>query len=220
MSEELDDDLKDLLDQLDEQDEFLPTEDDIAEAQEPEPKPEPKPKPVKEEPPKPEPPDENGPIAVATGDEVALRPIDELAEIKDQRRFDGSEHLVPASMAEEMGTEVIKYLDKMEEVADEVLQACRSDRQEAQDVINMLRAQCDAAHNKSNSPARMYVDGLVKAVEVKANINGNAVKVMEGVAKMIAATKAGTNIHNNTVQVTGAELDEILSRPGPDSDID
>jgi hypothetical protein len=213
MPEELDDDLKDLLDQLDEQDEFLPTEDEIAEVQE-EPKPEPKPVAVKEKPPKPE-----DPPKVSTGDEVALRPIDELAEIKDQRRFDGTEHLVSETVAEE-STEVIKYLDKMEEVADEVLQACRSDRQEAQDVINMLRSQCDAAHNKSNQPARMYVDGLVKAVEVKANINGNAVKVMEGVAKMIAATKAGINVQQNSLTVSGAELDEILSRQEPGDDLD
>jgi len=106
---------------------------------------------------------------------------------------------------------VSKYLDKMEGVADEVLQACRSDRQEAQEVINMLRNQCDQAHDKNIPPARMYVDGLVKSVEVKANINTNAVKVMEGVAKMIAATKAGLNINNNNVSVSAAELDEILS---------
>jgi predicted metal-dependent phosphotriesterase family hydrolase len=66
----------------------------------------------------------------------------------------------------------------------------------------------------------MYVDGLVKAVEVKANINGNAVKVMEGVAKMIAATKAGINVQQNSLTVSGAELDEILSRQEPGDDLD
>ena len=62
-----------------------------------------------------------------------------------------------------------------------------------------------------------HFDGLVKAVEVKANINTNAVKVMEGVAKMIAATKAGINVQNNNVQISGAELDDILSGDGPNS---
>ena len=59
-----------------------------------------------------------------------------------------------------------------------------------------------------------------KAVEVKANINGNAVKVMEGVSKMIAATKAGINVQNNNLTVSGAELDEILSKQEPGDDLD
>jgi len=133
----------------------------------------------------------------------ALRPIEEpVVEVQ------------PADSAETPSVDVLRYLDKMEGVAEEVLQACRSDRQEAQEVIDMLRQQCSLAQNKNQSPARMYVDGLVKAVEVKANINTNAVKVMEGVAKMIAATKVGSlNINNNNVTVSGSELDEILKNP-------
>tara|TARA_R110000868_G_scaffold118613_6_gene314567 strand:- start:14675 stop:15376 length:702 start_codon:yes stop_codon:yes gene_type:complete len=229
VSEELDDDLKELLDQLDERDEFLPTDDELLSGQdepdeptepdEPEPKitkktKKPAKKPVVDD------PDEEDPVIKAfTGDEgKPLRPIDELAEIRDQRRFDGSESAISNALATASEPiEISRYLEKMDEVSEEVLQACRSDRAEAQDVINMLRAQCDAAHSKNVFPARMYVDGLVKAVEVKANINTNAVKVMEGVAKMIAATKAGTNIQNNTLQVTGAELDELLSGQGPNS---
>ena len=154
-----------------------------------------------DEPQKPEPP-------AAEEKSDALRPVK-----VDIKRLDETPALDEAPV--ESSSDVIKYLDKMEEVADEVLIACRNDRQEAQDVINMLKGQCDMAHEKSIPPARMYVDGLVKAVEVKANINGNAVKVMEGVAKMIAATKAGVNVQNNNISVSGAELDEILSGSEP-----
>ena len=218
MSEKLDDDLKDLLDQLDEQDEFLLTEEEISEAEEPEKLATKKSKKTKKKPAKEE---ELDPVInkVITGDErPPLRPDDEVAAINDQRRFDGSEVIdrTRSKIVDEAAADVSRYLDKMEEVSNEVLQACRSDRQEAQDVINMLRGQCDTAHNKSLTPSRMYIDGLVKAVEVKANINTNAVKVMEGVAKMIAATKAGISIQNNSVTVSGAELDDILSGSGPD----
>jgi hypothetical protein len=138
----------------------------------------------------------------------ALRPVKQSF-----KRLDETPALDDSKIAE--STDVLKYLEKMDEVADEVLISCRNDRQEAQDVINMLRLQCDEAHNKDRPPARMYVDGLVKAVEVKASINGNAVKVMEGVAKMIAATKAGVNIQNNNLSVSGSELDDILSGSEP-----
>lgn len=146
--------------------------------------------------------------------------ISALRPIEDNRRFDGEHHFKAEIADEEPVVDIARYLDKMEGVADEVLQACRSDRQEAQEVINMLRTQCDQAHSKSQPPARMYVDGLVKSVEVKANINTNAVKVMEGVAKMIAATRAGLNINNNNVSVSTAELDEILSSTEISGDLD
>lgn len=158
-------------------------------------------------------------INARAGKSVALRPIDELAEIKDQRRFDGTETITAVPSPEASSTNINIYLEKIDGVADEVLQACRSDRQEAQDVINMLRNQCDQAHQKNQLPARMYIDGLVKAVEVKANINTNAVKAMEAVAKMIAATKAGIMVNNNNLQVSGSELDEILSHQ-PTGDLD
>jgi hypothetical protein len=213
MSKEIDDELKDLLDQLDEQDEFLPSEEEIAEAQQ-ELEPEPEPEPEAFEPEVLEPEDDPVVSLAVTGDEKVARPIDEVSEIADQHRFDGN-HQFSEVVVEEEVAEANKYLDKMDEVSEEVLQACQADRQEAQDVINMLRKQCEDAHSNQRIPARMYVDGLVKAVEVKANINGNAVKVMEGVAKMIAATKASTNIQNNNMNVSNAELDEILSKPAP-----
>lgn len=158
-------------------------------------------------------------INARAGESVALRPIDELTEIKDQRRFDGTETITAEPSVQEPSVNVNIYLEKIDGVAEEVLQACRSDRQEAQDVINMLRNQCDQAHQRSQLPARMYIDGLVKAVEVKASINTNAVKAMEAVAKMIAATKAGIMVNNNNLQVSGSELDEILSHQ-PTGDLD
>lgn len=134
----------------------------------------------------------------------------------DVRRLDKpSQALVPADSPEAV-VDAKAYLDQLDGVTKDVLQACQSDRQEAQDVINVLRRQIDNAINQNQAPQRMYVDGLVKAVEVKAGINATAVKMMEGVSKMLAATKAGVNIQNNNLQVSGSELDELLSQDVPD----
>jgi len=106
-----------------------------------------------------------------------------------------------------------KYHENLEAVTDEVLKACRSDRQETQDVIDLLRGQIDNATNANTQPQRMWVDGLVKAVEVKANINSTAVKIMEANARMIAATKAGINILNQNVQGGQTDLNDVLDQP-------
>jgi len=63
----------------------------------------------------------------------------------------------------------------------------------------------------------MFIDGLVKAVEVKANINMTAVKMMEANAKMLASMKATTSVqvNNQNVSVTGNDhdLERILDEP-------
>ena len=202
--DDIDDDLKSLLDQLGDDDDHV---DDPQETDDKQSK-----------------PSDSDDLLFPDSDDIIEAEVEEQHEAlrpvkQDIKRLDATPAL--DETPDEPATDVSKYLEKMEEVADEVLVACRNDRQEAQDVINMLKGQCDLAHEKSLPPARMYVDGLVKAVEVKANINGNAVKVMEGVAKMIAATKAGVNVQNNNISVSGAELDDILSNSGPmDGDLD
>lgn len=111
-----------------------------------------------------------------------------------------------------------KYLDRLDGVTDEVLNACRSDRQEAQEVILLLRSQINEAITNNKQPSRMWVDGLVKAVEVKSLVNMTAVKIIEANAKILAATKAGgTNVqvNNNSVTVAGTDkdLEKILDEP-------
>src|SRR6185436_14193794 len=116
--------------------------------------------------------------------------------------------------------DVIKYHERLDAVTDEILNACRADRQESQDVINLYRGAIDNANLAGRDPARMYVDGLVKAIEVKSNINMTAVKVLEANAKMLAATKAGgTLIQNNINQTNGSsdvDLQRVLDKLGDD----
>jgi len=102
-----------------------------------------------------------------------------------------------------------KYLDKMDIVTNEVLVSCKADRQEAQQIIDLFLSKINAA--TAAPPSRMYVDGLVKAIEVKSNINMTAVKIMDTNAKMIAATKAGIVINNNTQVNHSNELTDILN---------
>ncbi len=101
-----------------------------------------------------------------------------------------------------------KQFAQFDEVTNEILQGTRGDRQETQDAINIMRSEIDKAISNNHQPARMYVDNLTKALEVKATINMTAVKAMEAKAKLLAATRAGINIqntlHNNQANVTTA----------------
>lgn len=110
-----------------------------------------------------------------------------------------------------------KYLSKLDDVTDEILTACRSDRQEAQEVIVLYKSQIEDALTSNRDPQRMYVDGLVQAVEVKSNINLTMVKIMEANAKMLASLKAGSSLNiKNNINVAASndkELENILDEP-------
>lgn len=108
--------------------------------------------------------------------------------------------------------DVQRYFDKLDQVTDEVLRACRSDRHQTEQVIDMLRARVDNFVAPTNPPAAL-LDNLVKSIEVKANINATAVKMLEANAKMIAACKSSLNINNNNFNVSSGDLEEILSQP-------
>ena len=143
--------------------------------------------------------------------ECALQPI-------DTRQIEEISTAIAAETPVAPAIDVVKYHERLDQVTIEVLTACRADRQETQDVIDLMRLQIDDAVNKSQSPSRMWVDGLVKAVEVKAGINATAVKIIEANAKMLAATKAGVNILNQNVNTGSQDLEDILSRPLTDFD--
>lgn len=154
--------------------------------------------------------DSDGEPNCQEGEEQVLRPVD-VRELGDLIQPSAEQEVAQSPT---QSVDISKYHKQLEAVTDEVLRACRSDRQETQDVIGLLRSQIDDAINKGVAPNRMWVDGLVQAVEVKANINSTAVKIMEANAKMLAATKSGINILNQNVQSGGdPNLSTILDQP-------
>jgi hypothetical protein len=127
---------------------------------------------------------------------------------------DGTAEIAPED-APDLSEANLKLLD---DVTTEVLCGHRADRQEAQDVITMLRAQVDMHHNVNKQAPNVYVENLVKAIEVKAGISHNAIKVLEARAKMLAALRnKGTVINNNNnnaanaANSVNAELTQLLA---------
>ena len=138
---------------------------------------------------------------------VELVPVNEIGVKSSVAYADAS--------LEEVAVDPKKYLRQLDDVTIEVLDACRSDRQDAQDIIAMLKGQIEISIQQGKSPSKTFVDGLVKAVEVKTNVNTTVVKMMEANAKMLAAMKisSGTNVQINNVTASGVtETDQSLER--------
>jgi len=114
--------------------------------------------------------------------------------------------------------DIRRQFERMEAISSEVVDSSRSDRNETQGVIGVLRGEIDKAIAAGQTPARVNVEFLVKALEVKTSINTNLIKIIDATAKMLASTKASTILQTN-VEVTNnnsAELQKALDEPlGP-----
>jgi len=150
--------------------------------------------------------------------EPPMRPI-------DVRKVDLSEEKVTDNVVEQeisnIPVDVEKYKEQLDIVTQEVLNACRSDRQEAQDVINNIQSKIEefCKNSPKSPPPKALIDGLVKTVEVKSNINQNAIRMMDTNAKFLSSIKSSINFkQNNNISTSPKELIEILNNPNNDSD--
>jgi hypothetical protein len=144
---------------------------------------------------------------------LVSKPIEEPLRHLDNRP---TVEIMGSAQAAQAPVDVKKYLDQLDLVTDEVLQSCRSDRQEAQDTINLIREEIAKDIARGQSPGRL-LESLVTAVEVKSGINGTAVKMLETAAKTLAATKATLNVNNisvsgnNAANMVDADLTKLLA---------
>lgn len=162
------------------------------------------------------------PISINTDVHNAL-PLASDLQPSDFRRIDDINKTpvvqVEPPVVEQPVVDIRQQFQHMDVVVDEILNGVRADRQEVQDTIILLRSQVDLAINNNANPPRMYIEGLVKALEVKTTINMTAVKAMEAKSKLIAATKAGLVINNSNsaqssvTQGVDQTLVSILSQP-------
>lgn len=215
MSSELEDEeLQDLLNELDEREENL-VESTISDEPETTESPKGSPKEPSQSSDEPDPLDDVEDIEDDDG--IALRPVD-VRKMKpdevDQQEIVERTQQTPSILSEE----IEKYRDQLSVVTREVLDACRSDRQEAQDVINDLAGRLRATSGQTGPPPKALVDGLVKAVEVKAGINQNAIKMMDTNARFLSSIKPSINTQNNlNVGSDSEELKRILNSPVDDA---
>lgn len=159
------------------------------------------------------------PISLTTSEpplrtELVSRPIIEEIRSLDAETPEGSSSPT---------VDLNKFVERYEVISKEILDCCRADRQEAQDAANLCRSQIDDILKTTNNPRevpRIYVESLVKAIEVKANINTNAVKIIDSGAKLIASIKSQININNTNNNLSvDKELSALLATP-LDSEMD
>lgn len=138
--------------------------------------------------------------------EPALKPIPIEVQLDNLPAVNAPEAVVP--------NDISKKLKQLDEVTERILKSCEDDRSQAQEAIDLIKGEIERTLDAQNRPPAAFVEGLIKAIEVKAGINLTAVKIMEANAKMLAATKTGSSVTvNNNNSISSDNLADILSQP-------
>ena len=120
-----------------------------------------------------------------------------------------------AKQAQPPVIDVREHVQRAGAILDEILSSWRSDRCNAQDAANLTRRIIDNTIAQGRDPSAGMVEQYVKALEVKANTNQTAVKCVDTIAKLVAATKPSTQVQNNNLVLGGTNKDliNVLKRP-------
>lgn len=115
--------------------------------------------------------------------------------------------------------DIREHVQRAGSISDEILSSWRSDRTEAQVAANFIKGIIDGVVANGQTPGPGLLEHYISALNVKASTNATAVKCVDSIAKLIAATRSGTQIQNNTL-IAGNHHDLIaaLERPVNEGD--
>lgn len=150
-------------------------------------------------------------LAQENGEPVVEQPVDIPVEMPSPKDL---EEVAPAPptpvvVKDENDLQISAFVKKFGEVANDILGNYKADRDQINDTIEYLE---NIVFNAGGQ--RVHMEMLVAALRTKAETNASTVKVLDSLAKFLAATK-GTNVfvQNNHTTIQD-DLQGILAK-GP-----
>jgi len=103
--------------------------------------------------------------------------------------------------------EIRQLLVDFENIKGEILKNYRSDRDQVESAIKQFENNI-----KAGVVNRAVIEGFVNSLKIKADINSNAIKILDAQAKLLAAGR-GTNIFIQSQGIDPKSLDVLLNAP-------
>lgn len=108
---------------------------------------------------------------------------------------------------EELKQHIEAFVKKFSDVTGEILNNYRDDRDEIGQTIKYL----DGIVKGHPKVSQIYVEMLVSALRTKAENNTSIIKLLDSIAKLIAAGK-GNQIFAQNTTIVGEDLEKLLSQ--------
>ena len=110
----------------------------------------------------------------------------------------------PASATPALDLSIV--VKKFDEVRDKLLANMDNDRARLDTFIELY------AHNvQSESPRTPMIEGLTTLLATKVQASANSIRILDSMAKMMAAAKSAFNVESKDKPIQASNLDELLS---------
>lgn len=111
-----------------------------------------------------------------------------------------------------------EFLEKFVNVANEIVENHTKDRNQIEEAIKYFSEEVKEARQLGIKLPPALIDGWVKLLATKSDVNANATGVLDSMAKLLAAAKNNNLIININDNNPGINLEEILSQPAKEDE--
>ena len=144
--------------------------------------------------------------------EIGAKPIDVIPEPELERPKDPGAPALPIDSPESKVEESEKYakdfLNKFKVTSDLILERLSADREEQQQILNHLK---NVVFNDPDCKG-VYVEALANIIRAKSDSNTNTTKLLDSIARMLAAGKDHM-IGGNAGPISTEDLRKLLAQP-------
>lgn len=111
-----------------------------------------------------------------------------------------------------------EFLEKFVNVANEIVTNHTKDRDQIEEAISYFAAEVKQARQLGLKLPPALIDGWVKLLATKSDVNANATGVLDSMAKLLAAAKNNNLIVNINKAGPGFDIEAILSQPAKEDE--
>lgn len=106
-----------------------------------------------------------------------------------------------------------QLLSKFGNTVEQIIINQETDRKQIDDAIQFLEGVIKSARDKGEKLSPVYVDAWTRLMQSKADVNANASKVLDSVAKLVSAGKGNELvIKNDSVSTGSLDLESLLEQ--------
>lgn len=157
-------------------------------------------------------------------DEEIIQKITEVEPpvlIPAQELMKPSSNLFKVEKEQELDLGIKQLLAKFGQSVETIINNQKSDREQVEQAIILVEKKVKDAVDSGSKLSPAFLDAYARLLQTKADINTNASKVLDSVAKLLAAGKGNDLIVNINNGKTGElDLEEFLQQPAYEDEID
>jgi len=119
----------------------------------------------------------------------------------------------PLSDEDENAKKINSLIKLFSDTANDIIHNYHNDRTQVNDALGYFENEVRVARSNGAKITPAMIEGWVKLLSVKSDINSNSISILDSMAKLLSAAKNNNLIVNVSNSSTGIDLQALLAQP-------